>query len=338
MPAAYLPVDHEEEVVSAPHELPPSLEAGGAIEHQALSVEVPVSVDDIEDLPSLLWFPDDHLAIVQNGHSSSNHHFLDIVVSSAPDPLASSDESLYEDALTGEAEPDVPESVPLAIGAGQLARYDSGAGPTFVDPPGDVSVPPENAVYPEDSGLAPVEQPVYIAVPNAIPEAPIAEPEDVEVDVVFDPLEASPLLASLGFSRVQQAYESWLVNMSHSISLYQGTSSQDYMMTHLHFSGFRATVIYYEWPMGNLDRVGRRFVRTLRQTMMAYQQVRLNPYSDDTWNVLRVRTHCFQILYSLFYFQEKLSRCTTAFDRLEAEMDDIYEANVPMDLRLLHHE
>ena len=133
-----------------------------------------------------------------------------------------------------------------------------------MDPPGDVSVPPENAVYPEDSGLAPVEQPVYIAVPNAIPEAPIAEPEDVEVAVVIDPLDASPLLASLGFSRVQQAYESWLVNMSHSISLFQGMSSQDYMMTHLHFSGFRATVIYYEWPMGNLDRVGRRFVRTLR--------------------------------------------------------------------------
>ena len=336
MPAAYLPVDHEE-VVSAPHELPPPLDAGGAIEHQALSVEVPASVDDIEDLPSLLWFPDDHLAIVQNGHSSSNHNFLDIVVSSAPNPLASSEESVYEDALTGEAEPDVPESVPLALGAGQLARYDSGAGSTFVDPIGDVSVPPENAVYPEDSGLAPVEQLVHIAVPHAIPGAPIAEPEDVEV-AVFDPLDASPLLASLGFSRVQQAYESWLVNMSHSISLFQGMSSQDYMMTHLHFSGFRATVIYYEWPMGNLDRVGRRFVRTLRQTMTAYQQVRLNPYSDDTWNVLRVRTPCFQILYSLFYFQEKLSRCTTAFDRLEAEMDDIYEANVPMDLRLLRQE
>ena len=174
VPAAYLPVDHEEEVVSAPHELPPSLEAGGAIEHQALSVEVPVSVDDIEDFPSLLWFPDDHLAIVQNGHSSSNHNFLDIVVFSSPDPLACSEESVYEDALTGEAEPDVPESVPLALGAGQLARYDSGAGPTFVDPPGDVSVPPENAVYPEDSGLAPVEQLVHIAVPHAIPEAPIA--------------------------------------------------------------------------------------------------------------------------------------------------------------------
>ena len=301
--AAYLPVDHEE-VVYTPHELPPPSEAGGSIEHQALSVEIPAFVDDIEDLPSLLWFPTDNLAIVQNGHSSSNHNFLEVVVSSAPDPLTSSEESIYEDAVTGEAEPDVPEAVPLAFGAGPLARYDSGAGSTFVEPPGDVSALPSNAVYPEDNGiapvvypedngLAPVEQPVYIAVPNAVPDAPIAEPEDVEVDVVFDPLEASPLLATLGFSRVQQAYESWLVNMSHSISLFQGKPSHDYMMTHIQLPGFRATVIHYEWPMGNLDRVGRRFVRTLRQTMSAYQQVRENPYSDDTWNVLRVGIHCY---------------------------------------------
>ena len=90
--------------------------------------------------------------------------------------------------------------------------------------------------------------------------------------------------------------------------------------------------------MGNLDRVGRRFVRSLRQTMTAYQQVRMNPYSDDTWNDLRVRTPCFQILYSIIFFQDKLARCTVAFDRLEAEMDDIYEANVPIDLRLLRQE
>ena len=292
VPAAYLPVDHEE-VVYTPHELPPPPEAGGAIEHQALSVEIPAFVDDIEDLPSHLWFPTDNLAIVQNGHGSSNHNFLDVVVSSAPNALTSSVESIYEDALTGEVEPNVPEAVPLALGAGHLERYDSGAGSTFVDPPGDVPALPANAVYPEDNGLAPVEQPVYIAVPNAVPDAPIAEPEDVEVDVVFDPLEASPLLATLGFSRVQQAYESWLVNMSHSISLFQGKPSHDYMMIYIQLPGFRATVIHYEWPMRNLDRVGRRFVRTLRQTMSAYQQVRENPYSDDTWNVLRVGIHCY---------------------------------------------
>ena len=113
VPAASLPVHHEE-IVPALHELLPG-DAGGALEHQALSVEVPSSVDDIEDLPSVLWFPDDHLAVVQNGYSSSNHHFLDIVVSSAPDPVASSDESLYQDAQTGEAEPDVSESAPTWI-------------------------------------------------------------------------------------------------------------------------------------------------------------------------------------------------------------------------------
>ena len=90
--------------------------------------------------------------------------------------------------------------------------------------------------------------------------------------------------------------------------------------------------------MGNLDRVGRRFVRSLRQTMTAYQQVRMNPYSDDTWNDLRVRIPCFQNLYSIIFFQDKLARCTVTFDRLEVEMDDIYEANVPIDLRLLRSE
>ena len=227
VPDVYLTVDHEE-VVSTPHELPPPPETGGDIEHQALSVEIPAVVDDIEDLPSHLWFPTDNLAIVQNGHGFSNHNFLDVVVSSAPDALTSSVESIYEDALTGEVEPDVPEAVPLALGAGHLERYDSGADSTFVDLPGDVPALPANAVYPEDTGSAPVEQPVYIAVPNAVLDAPIAEPEDVEENVVFDPLEASPLLATLGFPRVQQAYESWLVNMSHSISLYQGTPSHNY--------------------------------------------------------------------------------------------------------------
>ena len=47
-------------------------------------------------------------------------------------------------------------------------------------------------------------------------------------------------------------------------------------------------MIYYDWPLEDLDRVGRRFVRTLRQTMTAYQGVRANPYSDSHWNVLRV--------------------------------------------------
>ena len=90
--------------------------------------------------------------------------------------------------------------------------------------------------------------------------------------------------------------------------------------------------------MGNLERVGRRFVRSLRATMTAYQQVRLDPYSDAAWNDLRVRTPCFHNLYSIIFFQDKLARCTVAFDRLEVEMDDIYEANVPIDLRLLRSE
>ena len=229
VPAVSLPVHHEE-IVPVSHEQLLG-DDGGTLEHSALSVEVQSSVDEIEDLPSVVWFPDDHLAVVQNGYSSSNHQFLDIVVSSAPDPLASSDESLYHDAQTGEAEPDVFESAPSASGVDQMTRHDSGAGLPFVDPHGDVPVPPEIVDYPGDSGIAPVEQLVPLAVPPAIPEAPLAVPEDDDENLVFDPLEASPLLASLGFSRVQSAYERWLVNMSHSISLYQGMFFQAHMMT-----------------------------------------------------------------------------------------------------------
>ena len=239
----------------------------------------------------------DNLAIVQNGHGFSNHNFLDVVTSSAPDALTSSVESIYEDALSGEGEPVVHEAGQLALGAGHPESYESGAGSPFVDPTGNVPAPAADAVYPADNGTAPVEQPVYIAVPNAVLDAPFAEPEDVEENVVFDPLEASPLLATLGFHRVQQAYERWLVNMSHAVSLYQGTLSQIYMLIQIYLPGFRATVVYYEWPMGDLDRVGRRFVRILRQTMTAYQQVRASPYCDVSWNVLRVSICCYQIYY-----------------------------------------
>ena len=209
VPDVYLTVDHEE-VVPTPQELSPLPATGGDIEHQALSVEIPAVVEEIEDLPSNLWFPTENLAIVQNGHGFSNHNFLDVVTSSAPDALTSSVESIYEDALNGEVEPDVPEAVPLALGAGHPESYESGAGSPFVDPIGNVPAPAADAVYPADNGSAPVGQPVYIAVLNAVLGAPLAEPEDAEENVEFDPLEASPLLATLGFHRVQQAYRAGL--------------------------------------------------------------------------------------------------------------------------------
>ena len=72
--------------------------------------------------------------------------------------------------------------------------------------------------------------------------------------------------------------------------------------------------------------------------MASYQKVRMNPYSDETWNDLRVRLPYFHSPYLIDTFQAKLARCTVAFDRLELEMDTIYEANVPIDLRLLRSE
>ena len=206
---------------------------------------MPSLVAEIDDLPNALWFVDDNLAVVQNGYSNSNHQFLNLVATSAPDPLASSDESLYFDAETGEVEPtvfepgvgqverndpvaglahvDLPEEAPA--GVGQMARNNPGAGLALVDSPEDAPASPENVDSLGDREIAPVEELVHL--PPAIPEAPLAVPEEDDENLVFDPLEASPLLDSLGFSRVQRAYDRWLQNMSHSISIFQGMFSQD---------------------------------------------------------------------------------------------------------------
>ena len=212
----------------------------GTQAYPVLSVEVPSLVAEIDDLPNALWFVDDNLAVVQNGYSSSNHQFLNLVATSAPDPLASSDESLYFDAETGEVEPtvfepgvgqverndpvaglahvDLPEEAPA--GVVQLARNNPGAGLALVDSPADAPAFPENVASPEDRAIAPIAE--LEPLPPAIPQVPLALPEEDDDPLVFDPLEASPLLDTLGFSRVQRAYDRWLQNMSHSISIFQG--------------------------------------------------------------------------------------------------------------------
>ena len=217
----------------------------GTQEYPVLSVEVPSLVAEIDDLPNVLWFVDDNLAVVQNGYSASNHQFLDLVATSAPDPLASSDESVYYDAETGEVEPTVSEpgvgqmerndpGAGLALvvspaeapaGVGQMARNNPGAGLALVDSPEDAPASPENVDSLGDREIAPVEELEHL--PPALPEAPLALPEEDDDPLVFDPLEASPLLDSLGFSRVQRAYDRWLQNMSHSISIFQGMFSKD---------------------------------------------------------------------------------------------------------------
>ena len=232
-----------------------------------LSVEVPALVAEIDDLPNTVWYVNEDLAVVENGHSNSTHQLLNLIANSVPDPLASSAESIYFDAEAGEDEPAVFEPV--------VGQVDAPASPEHVENPRNREIVP----------VADLEN-----LPPAIPQVPLALPEEYDDDAPldFDPLEASPLLESLGFSRVQNAYNRWLQNMSHSISIFQGIFSQACMTTQLLISGFRATVLYYGWPRGNLDRVGRRFVRSLRQTMACYQKVRRNPYNDAHWNDLRV--------------------------------------------------
>ena len=78
-----------------------------------------------------------------------------------------------------------------------------------------------NVEYGDEEGLALQDPPAEVFVAA---NAPIAEPDDKEDLALPDPLAASPLLVSLGFGRVQTAYEQWLVNMSHAVSLFQGNS------------------------------------------------------------------------------------------------------------------
>ena len=212
----------------------------GTQAYPVLSVEVPSLVAEIDDLPNALWFVDDNVAVVQNGYSNSNHQFLNLVATSAPDPLASSDESLYFDAETGEVEltvfepgvgqverndpvaglapVDLPEEAPA--GAGQMARNNPEPGLALVASPADAPAPSDNVDSPEDIEIAPIAE--LEPLPPAIPQVPLALPEEDDDPLVFDPLEASPLLDTLGFSRVQRAYDRWLQNMSHSISIFQG--------------------------------------------------------------------------------------------------------------------
>ena len=77
----------------------------------------------------------------------------------------------------------------------------------------------------DDEGLA------FVDAQAAVLDAPLAEPEDEGEPVPLDLLAASPLLVTLGFERVQTAYEQWLVNMSHAVTLYQGNYYQFYQST-----------------------------------------------------------------------------------------------------------
>ena len=66
----------------------------GTHAYPVLSVEVPSLIAEIDDMPNAVWFVDDDLAVIQNGHSNANHQFLNLVSNSA---LDSSDESIYFD-------------------------------------------------------------------------------------------------------------------------------------------------------------------------------------------------------------------------------------------------
>ena len=257
--------------------------ADGTQAPPALYVEVPALIAEIDDLPNTVWYVNEDLAVVENGHGNSNHQLLNLIANSVPDPLASSAESIYFDAEAGEDAPAVYEP-----GVGQVETNDPVAVLTHADLSAEAPVSPEHVENPRNREIVSVAD--LENLPPAIPQVPLASPEEFDDDAPlnFDPLEASPLLESLGFSRVQNAYNSWLQNMSHSISIFQGIFLQACKTTQLLISGFRATVLYYGWPRGNLDRVGRRFVRSLRQTMACYQKVRRDPYNDAHWNDLRV--------------------------------------------------
>ena len=77
---------------------------------------------------------------------------------------------------------------------------------------------PLPASFPADE----IEQ-VLVQEQDLDSEPAIVQEDEVEpVSDHEDPLALSPLLLDMGFGRVQEAYEQWLRNMSHKISLFQG--------------------------------------------------------------------------------------------------------------------
>ena len=222
-----LPVHHEELVIDDPGtadgtQEDPALSVDvpdfddGTQTPPALYVEVPELVAEIDDLPNTVWYVNEDVAVAENGHGNSNHQLLHLIANSVPDPLASSAESIYFDAES-EVEP-----VAFAPGVGQVETNDPVAVLTHADLPAEAPASPEHVENPRNREIVPVAD--LENLPPAIPQVPLALPEESEDDapLVFDPLEASSLLDSLGFSRVQHAYDRWLQNMSHSISIFQG--------------------------------------------------------------------------------------------------------------------
>ena len=146
--------------------------------------------------------------------------------------LSSSSNSVYEDAQDqvsvplvapaperrGESEMGA-ETVPLL--ASDAEETDSLPVLGVEEPAVFVEESVHNVEHGDEEDLALQDPPAEVFVAA---NAPIAEPYDEEDLALPDPLAASPLLMTLGFGRVQTAYEQWLVNMSHAVSLFQGNS------------------------------------------------------------------------------------------------------------------
>ena len=47
-----------------------------------LSVEVPALVAEIDDMPNTVWYVNEDLAVVENGHGNSNHQLLNLIANS----------------------------------------------------------------------------------------------------------------------------------------------------------------------------------------------------------------------------------------------------------------
>ena len=220
--AAQFHVDHEETVETSEDLQTPQV----GVELPTLTVEVDVGPADIADLNLSLLIHSDDEAVVLNTHNASGSTLLavlDEVVTAGTvensNALSSSSESLYEDAN---------DQVWVPLPAPALERRgepEVGASIALAEETTPLLAPEEEET--EQVPVLEAEEPEVFVEASAHND----DHEDEEDPAFQDPLDVSPVLQNLGFERVQTAYDQWLQNMSHAVSLFQGKSEYFYQLS-----------------------------------------------------------------------------------------------------------
>ena len=210
-------VDHEETVETS--EDLQTLQAGvvDTVGLPALTMEIDIGPEEIVDLTPSLMIQSGDVVAVANTHAAAGNTLLAALDEALVAGLVENSNSSYlsSNSLHEDATDQVLDPLPA---------------PTL-----------EGRGEPEvGASLALVEETEPLLAPEAEETEPLLalEAEETEVFVeesdhnidhedegdlaLQDPLAVLPVLLNLGFGRVQTAYDQWLQNMSHVVSLFQG--------------------------------------------------------------------------------------------------------------------